>query len=124
MSRETISKVPEKVMHDCTHMFDKDKIFEHFSALEIDKCKSDIFSNKQLLKLLNDEDLINTARVFFEHDLNISSASKTGYMHRNTLVYRLDKIKKIIGLDIRHFRDAVLFQNIINCFTFIKDNQL
>ena len=123
MSRETISRVPEKILHECTSMFDKDVIFQHFSTLEIDKCKT-IFSNKQLLRLLNDEDLINTARVFFEHDLNISSASKTGYMHRNTLVYRLDKIKKMIGLDIRHFRDAVLFQNIINCFTFIKDNQL
>ncbi|MBO7218798.1 MAG: helix-turn-helix domain-containing protein [Clostridia bacterium] len=123
MSRETISKVPERIVNLCTSMFNRVDIFQHFSALDIEKCK-DIFSNKQLLRLLNDEDLINTARVFFDHDLNISSASKTGYMHRNTLVYRLDKIKKIIGLDIRHFNEAVLFQNMINCFTFIKDNQL
>ena len=101
-------------------MFNHEDIFEHFSSLDIEKCKS-IFSNRQLMQLLKDEELIKTAQVFFEHNLNISSASKTGYMHRNTLVYRLDKIKKITSLDIRKFYDAVLFQNIINCYLFIKE---
>ena len=44
MSRETISKVPERIVNLCTSMFNRVDIFQHFSALDIEKCK-DIFSN-------------------------------------------------------------------------------
>lgn len=57
-----------------------------------------------------DEDMIKTIEVFFKLDLNLSEASKELYVHRNTLIYRLDKIQKYTGYDIRKFNDAALFK--------------
>jgi len=57
-----------------------------------------------------DEDMIKTIEVFFKLDLNLSEASKELYVHRNTLIYRLDKIQKYSGYDIRKFNDAALFK--------------
>jgi DNA-binding PucR family transcriptional regulator len=51
-----------------------------------------------------------TIEVFFKLDLNLSEASKELYVHRNTLIYRLDKIQKYTTYDIRKFNDAVLFK--------------
>lgn len=56
------------------------------------------------------EELLETVRVFFRNDLNLTAASKQLFIHRNTLNYRLDKIKKDFGLDLRVFRDAVIFR--------------
>ena len=47
---------------------------------------------------------------FFENSLNGSETSRQLFVHRNTLVYRLDKVQKITGLDLRNFEDAVLFK--------------
>ena len=58
---------------------------------------------------LSDE-MLDTVRVFFENDLNLTAASKQLFIHRNTLNYRLDKIKKDFGVDLRSFRDAVIFK--------------
>ena len=58
---------------------------------------------------LSDE-MMETVRVFFENDLNLTAASRQLFIHRNTLNYRLDKIKKDFGLDLRCFRDAVIFK--------------
>ena len=55
------------------------------------------------------EEMLETVRVFFHNDLNLTAASKQLYIHRNTLNYRLDKIRKDFGLDLRSFRDAVIF---------------
>lgn len=57
---------------------------------------------------LSDE-MLETVRVFFKNDLNLTAASKQLFIHRNTLNYRLDKIRKISGLDLRSFHDAVIF---------------
>lgn len=65
----------------------------------------EVFGNKLLDDL--DEELLMTIETFFENSLNISSTSRALYAHRNTLVYRLDKIKKLTGLDIRVFEDAL-----------------
>ena len=56
------------------------------------------------------DDLIETVRVFFQNDLNLTAASRQLFIHRNTLNYRLDKIKKETGLDLRSFQDAVIFR--------------
>ena len=56
------------------------------------------------------EETIETVRVFFQNDLNLTAASKQLYIHRNTLNYRLDKIRKDFGLDLRSFQDAVIFR--------------
>ena len=63
------------------------------------------FSTEQL-----DQELITTVAKFFENNLNVSETSRQLYIHRNTLVYRLDKIQKMTGLDLRIFDDAVIFK--------------
>ena len=62
--------------------------------------------------ILSDE-MLETVRVFFRNDLNLTAASKQLFIHRNTLNYRLDKIRKISGLDLRCFHDAVVFSVIM-----------
>ena len=57
-----------------------------------------------------DEDSLETINKFFENNLNVSETSRKLYVHRNTLVYRLEKIKKITGLDLREFDHAIVFK--------------
>lgn len=57
-----------------------------------------------------DHETILTIQKFFENNLNVSETSRQLYVHRNTLVYRLDKIQKITGLDLRKFDDAIIFK--------------
>ena len=61
-------------------------------------------------ELLKDEDMVNTAEEFLENNLNVSETSRNLYMHRNTLMYRLDKIERVTGLNLRNFTDAVTFR--------------
>jgi carbohydrate diacid regulator len=51
-----------------------------------------------------------TIQAFFENNLNVSETSRKLFVHRNTLVYRLEKIKKLTGLDLREFEDAIVFK--------------
>ena len=60
-------------------------------------------------EILNEETR-ETAEAFFNADLNLSVAARQMFVHRNTLTYRLDKIQKETGLDLRKFNDAVLFR--------------
>ena len=57
-----------------------------------------------------DEETLTTINKFFENSLNVSETSRQLYIHRNTLVYRLDKIQKSTGLDLRVFEDAITFK--------------
>ena len=57
-----------------------------------------------------DEDTLETINKFFENNLNVSETSRKLYVHRNTLVYRLEKIKKMTGLDLREFDHAIVFK--------------
>lgn len=57
-----------------------------------------------------DSETIYTIQKFFENNLNVSETSRKLFVHRNTLVYRLDKIKKLTGLDLREFDDAIIFK--------------
>lgn len=56
-----------------------------------------------------DEELV-TVYTFFDNNLNISETARQLYVHRNTLVYRLEKIQKRTGLDVRVFEDALTFK--------------
>ena len=69
----------------------------------------DQFFRKGIDRTVNDE-LLETVRVFFQNDLNLTAASRQLFIHRNTLNYRLDKVKKEFGLDLRIFQDAVIFR--------------
>lgn len=57
-----------------------------------------------------DEETVTTIHKFFENNLNVSETSRQLYVHRNTLVYRLEKLQKSTGLDIRNFDDALTFK--------------
>ena len=57
-----------------------------------------------------DEETLTTIVKFFENNLNVSETSRQLYIHRNTLVYRLDKLQKSTGLDLRVFEDAITFK--------------
>ena len=57
-----------------------------------------------------DDETILTINKFFENDLNVSETSRQLFVHRNTLVYRLEKIYKLTGLDLRKFDQAIVFK--------------
>ncbi len=57
-----------------------------------------------------DEETLTTINKFFDNNLNVSETSRQLYIHRNTLVYRLDKLQKSTGLDLRTFEDAITFK--------------
>ncbi len=57
-----------------------------------------------------DDETLATVNKFFENNLNVSETSRQLYIHRNTLVYRLDKLQKMTGLDLRNFDDAIIFK--------------
>lgn len=80
----------------------KYKISEYLEML-LDPSARDIFDDKEM---------INTAEEFFENSLNVSETARKLYLHRNTLNYRLDKIEKSTGLNIRKIADAITFRMI------------
>ena len=61
-------------------------------------------------ELFEDTEILDTAETFLENNLSASETSRKMYLHRNTLTYRLDKIEKATGLNIRKFADAVTFR--------------
>ena len=65
--------------------------------------------NRKTAKLFNEE-MLQTIEMFFRKDLNLSDTARQLFIHRNTLVYRLDKVQRQTGLDLRHFDDAVTFK--------------
>lgn len=69
---------------------------------------SEVFKKGDIEEL--DQEIIYTIQKFFENNLNVSETSRQLYVHRNTLVYRLDKIQKITGLDLREFDQALIFK--------------
>ena len=67
-----------------------------------------------------DEETLTTINKFFENSLNVSETSRQLYIHRNTLVYRLDKIQKLTGLDLRVFEDAITFKIALMVVKYMK----
>ncbi len=68
----------------------------------------EVFKNGSLESL--DRETLMTIQCFFENNLNVSETSRKLFVHRNTLVYRLEKIRKITGLDLREFEHAITFK--------------
>ena len=69
---------------------------------------SEVFKKNSIDSL--DQETLFTINKFFENDLNVSETSRKLFVHRNTLVYRLEKIKKLTGLDLRQFDHAIVFK--------------
>lgn len=89
--------------------------------LPIPLCKmfiKEIFGNKSPDDF--DEETIVTINKFFENSLNVSETSRQLYIHRNTLVYRLDKLQKTTGLDLRVFEDAITFKIALMVVQYMK----
>jgi len=101
-------------------VFESDKTIVHYETLGIGRliyqlpttlCTmflSEVF-RKGSIEMLDQETLL-TIQKFFENNLNVSETSRKLFVHRNTLVYRLEKIKKITGLDLREFDHAIIFK--------------
>lgn len=89
--------------------------------LPIPLCKMFI---KEIFDGINPEDFdaetIVTIKKFFENSLNVSETSRQLFIHRNTLVYRLDKIQKNTGLDLRVFEDAITFRIALMVVKYMK----
>ena len=67
-----------------------------------------------------DDETLATVNKFFENNLNVSETSRQLYIHRNTLVYRLDKLQKSTGLDLRVFEDAITFKIALMVVKYMK----
>lgn len=102
------------------NIFDKEKTVMDYSRLGIGRLLHHLPENlcKMFLKEVLEEgffetidsETLLTVQKLFENNLNISEASRQLYVHRNTLVYRLDKVQKSTGLDLRSFEDAITFK--------------
>ena len=97
-------KVSEKIYNDNSIIFER--ILEDIN----ENTKNELNNNFGKFFSQMDDDMIKTIETFFKLDLNLSEASKQLYVHRNTLIYRLEKILKYTGYDIRKFSDACVFK--------------
>ena len=101
-------------------VFDDDKMIIHYDNLGIGRiiyklprtlCEmflNEVFKKSPIDAL--DQETLETINRFFENNLNVSETSRKLFVHRNTLVYRLEKIKKLTGLDLREFDHAIVFK--------------
>ena len=119
--RELADRYKEaQVAIDVGRVFESEKNIIHYETLGLGRiiyqlpttlCEmflNEVFKKNPIETL--DEDTIETINKFFENNLNVSETSRKLYVHRNTLVYRLEKIKKITGLDLREFDHAIVFK--------------
>jgi carbohydrate diacid regulator len=101
-------------------MFHPDRTIYAFNRLSLERflseinrdlgmCYHQMLFNRKTQRLFNDE-MLHTIDMFFNKDLNLSDTARQLYIHRNTLVYRLDKIQRQTGLDLRRFEDAITFR--------------
>lgn len=79
----------------------------------------EVFGNDTLPKEI-DEEILTTVQKFFENNLNISETARKLFIHRNTLVYRIEKVQKATGLDMRVFEDALTFNIALMVVNYLK----
>ena len=70
-----------------------------------------------------DEETLNTVDKFFENNLNVSETSRQLFIHRNTLVYRIEKLQKATGLDVRVFDDALTLKIALMVVSYLKNEK-
>lgn len=89
--------------------------------LPVNLCK--IFMNEILgenVPQALDEEILNNVNKFFENNLNVSETSRQLFIHRNTLVFRIEKLQKLTGLDVRVFDDALTFKIALMVANYMK----
>lgn len=84
------------------------RLIYHLPTTLCDTFLKEVFKKNSIESL--DHETLFTIQKFFENSLNVSETSRKLFVHRNTLVYRLDKIKKLTGLDLREFDHAIIFK--------------
>lgn len=75
--------------------------------------KEKIFSGcdlKNLAKIFEDPTMMSTVKSFLDNGMNVAKTARAMYMHRNTLLYRLNAIRRLTGLDLKDFKMAVTFE--------------
>ncbi len=87
----------EKSLLSCLSLDQQAVIFEKFLTPEI-------------IAVLEDKELVDCINAFFKNNLNISETSRNAFLHRNTLLYRIEKINRVTKLNIRNFDDAMTFK--------------
>jgi|GEM_PF-1795909 carbohydrate diacid regulator len=123
--RESLTDIPDafeearnainvgRVYHPAKHVFIyRNLLLERFLSdvsPEMGMRYNACIFNRSTARLFNDE-MVHTIETFFDNSLNLSETARKLYIHRNTLVYRLEKVQHAIGLDLRNFDDAVTFK--------------
>lgn len=107
-----MSKINLAIKYDLDEVVygERDLLFENLVDSIDEELKSKMYEDFGLGFSKLDREMIKTIETFFKCGLNISDASKELYVHRNTLIYRLDKIQKFTSYDIRNFNEAVIFK--------------
>ena len=95
------------------YIYEDYRFAELLWGIDIEKVNNFIKKTNVDFSIFKDEELIHTLNAFFRNSLNLSATARELYIHRNTLVYRLDKIFKMTGLDAKNFDDAVLLKTIM-----------
>lgn len=115
-------------------VFDTDKVIVSYDNLGIARliyqlpttlCETflkEVFKRGSIQSL--DQEILFTIQKFFENDLNVSKTSDKLFVHRNTLVYRLEKIKRITGLDLREFDQAIVFKIALMVNKYLQANPI
>ena len=85
------------------------KILEEISEGKLGEYFTDL-TDEHFMEIFEDEEMMTTAEEFLRTSLNVSESSRNLYVHRNTLLYRLDKLESATGLNLRVFSDAVSFR--------------
>lgn len=67
------------------------------------------YDKSALLKVFSNEGLMTAVKAFMENGMNVSLTARSLYMHRNTLIYKLNAVKRLTGFDLRNFGAAVTF---------------
>lgn len=115
-------------------VFDEEKYILNYDSLGIGRliyqlpiklCElflKEVFKKGDITSL--DDETILTINKFFENDLNVSETSRQLFVHRNTLVYRLEKIYKLTGLDLRKFDQAIVFKVAMMVHKYLSSNPM
>lgn len=119
---------------DVGNVFDSDRAIMNYENLGVGRliyqlpttlCEmflSEVFKRGSIESL--DEETLFTIQKFFENNLNVSETSRKLFVHRNTLVYRLEKIKKLTGLDLREFDNAIVLKVALMVKKYLKSREI
>lgn len=86
-----------------------DGVIDKLSFKDVLSLRNNLIDDK-FKAIMEDKDLATSIEEFFKYDLNIAETSRNSFLHRNTLLYRLNKIANLTGLNIRNFDDAIAFK--------------